>query len=241
MKNFLPILIACVFFVHLPAKAQDGTEFVRAHLKAIGGEAAWKKINSLQFEGKLENEFELIRIKQYLIKGKSYRREMKFGGRTVVDSSQRYFVLIHQNKGWKKLPDQKGTNPLPMDSSEMAFYFQDSELEDPFVQSAEKGIRISYAGTEYFNEREYHKFHLSKPGDAQEFCYLDPKTFLIHMRVVIGSDNDQTKVYEAYKKHTDGLMLPSEIRSPQGVLYIDSVRVNPVLKSELFTLPDLQR
>lgn len=235
----LRFVLLCFLLCPTFLNAQQDTVLIQAHLKAIGGEAAWKKISSLQMDGRLENDFEVIKIREYWIKGKSYRRDMQFGGRTVADTGTRYFILIHQNKGWKKLPDQIKPDPAALDKSEMVYYLQHIELDDPFVDYQESGKKISYQGTEFFNEKDYHKFLIATTEGTQEYCYLDPKDLMIHMRVTVGSDNDQTRVFESWSRNKEGMMIPGEIRSPQGVLTIESARLNPVLKPELFNLKAL--
>ncbi len=234
--TMLRILLLYILSYPLHSLGQDGSDIISAHLKAIGGEAAWRKVNSLQFEGRIDNDFETMRIKQYWIKDKSYRRDMQYGGRTVADTGMRYFVLIHQNKGWKLLPDQIKTEPVALDKSEILHYLQDLELDDPFIGFKEAGKKINYVGTEFFNETDYHKFLISTPNGTQEYCYLDMKNLMIHMRVVIGSDNDQTRVFENWTRNTEGLMLPGTISSPQGVLTLEQIRLNPKLNPDIFSL-----
>lgn len=231
------ILLPFLLF-HLGLRAQVGSDILEAHLKAIGGNERWSKIRSLALEATLENEFEVLSLKKWWVRGKSYRQDIRIGGRTVADSTQTYFVIVNGEKGWKKLPDQKNSAPITLDSNERQWYLNDMELLDPLLNDGRRGKRINYLQTEYFNDKFHHKFQIQYEGSPKlEYAYLDPDDLMLVMTVSVEQESENTRSYSSFKQHPDGYRYPSEISTARGILRVNKIDFNPVLKPDQFNLP----
>lgn len=237
--TFRKLLFLSLFlFSNLGLLAQEGPDILEAHIKAIGGNERWNKVRSLYMEATLENEFEVITLKKWWVRGKSYRQDIRMGGRTVADSTQTYFVIVNGEKGWKKLPDQKGSNPVPLDSAERQWYLNDVELMDPLLEDGRSGKRINYLQTEYFNDKFHHKFQIQYNGSPKlDYAYLDPDDLMLVMTVTVDQESENTHTYSSFTQHPDGYRYPVEISTARGILRLKKIEFNPTIKPELFNLP----
>jgi hypothetical protein len=158
-------------------------------------------------------------------------------GRTVSDTSKSYFILVNESKGWKYLPDNLKPKVLDLDSSEINLYIHTSELDDPFVQATQNNTRISFMNKEFFNNKNYIKLLIKYESGKQEYCYLDPETWLIFMRTTINSESEDMRTYLEYQKHKDGFLFPKKVITAEGTKTYNTIIVNPTFKKDQFKLP----
>ena len=62
--------------------AQTAEEIVTKYVEAIGGAAAWKKVNSLYYEGKITVQGAEVNVTLTALNGKGVRQNISFGGMT---------------------------------------------------------------------------------------------------------------------------------------------------------------
>jgi hypothetical protein len=217
--------------------AQDASSYIQKHLIAIGGEEKWTKIKSLQIETTTENEGVIISSKVHFQYHKNYRQDIHYMGRTVSDTSKSYFILVNETKGWKYLPDNLKPKVLSLDSSEINLYIHTSELDDPFVQATQNETRIIFINEEFFNNKNYIKLLIQYKSNKQEYCYLDPETWLIFMRTTINSASEDMRTYLEYQKHKDGYLFPKKVNTAEGTKTYNTITVNPTFKKDQFKVP----
>ena len=236
IKSSIIILIAMLCFGQI-SYAQDATTYIQKHLTAIGGEEKWTKIKSLQIESTTENEGVLISNVVYYQQHKNYRNDIHYFGRTVSDTSKAFFILANEAKGWKYLPDNLKSKVLPLDSNETSLLIHSSELDDPFAQASQNNTRITFMNEEFFNNKNYIKLLIQFKSGKQEYCYLDPETWLIFMRTTINSESEDMRVYLEYQKHKDGFIFPKKVNTAEGTKTYNTIIVNPTFKKDQFKLP----
>jgi hypothetical protein len=235
MKQLLFILFI-IGYLPLISFSQNTEELIAKHFQAIGGEQKWNQINSLIIEKTTNDENVLITSKEYFVRNKFYRNDLIISGRTVSDSNKKYFLLVNKTLGWKSLPDNKSGKIESMSMKEVSMYLQHINLDDPFVNYKSSGTSILFMNREYFNEKDYYKMLIKTKDGMQEYCYLDPTTYLISLRVTLGGENESSIEYTSYKKNAEGMMLPSEIITSAGITTFQKLIFNPNIKEDLFQL-----
>jgi hypothetical protein len=230
------LLLISILLSSLLVKSQPSETIIENHIQAIGGEKKWKSLQSLSYRTITEMHGVTTKADKKWINQKSYRNDFELIGRDPNESNRKYAILVHQGKGWKKLPDQLKYAFQPMDSLDCVYFMAQNELEDPFVDYKSKGRQIQYMETEYFNETNYHKFLIRYPSGLKEYCYLDPKTWLMYMRVNLNSETENATTYLDFFTTKEGLVMPKRFETFEGITTIEQLELNPKLKSEMFQL-----
>ena len=76
------VIAMAVMLVSVFTFAQTAEEIVAKHVEAIGGAAAWKKINSIYYEGKLTVQGAEINVTMTSLNGKGVRQNLTVMGMT---------------------------------------------------------------------------------------------------------------------------------------------------------------
>ena len=236
MKNRLILLIS-ILCAHFAAQAQNADAILSKHFQAIGGEKKWMSLQSLKYETTTEEDGVSTKAQKKWVKHKYYRSDIDITRRMASETKKPYGIIVNQNKGWKSLPDQMKPGFQPMDIMECKYYLSQSELENPFIDYKAQGHTIQYFETEYFNEKHYYKFLIQYNSGTSEYCYLDPDTWLIYMRVSLNTETENIRIYHEYLTLKEGLTIPKRFSNAEGMTTVESIELNPKFKPEIFQLP----
>ncbi len=234
---FVALLSACG-----PAIAVTADEIIARHIEARGGSENMKGIQSLQFTGKLvvtgefTAEFAMTRS---IRRPDRVRTEATLQGMTTVRAWDGH-------DGWAISPLFGRKDPERISRDDSKELIEIADIDGPLVNSASKGNRIEYLGTEDVEGTEAHKFRVTgKDGDVQ-YVYLDPDYFLvirvIQQRLVRGAQLETETEFGNYEK-VDGVYFPFSIESgPKGgakarQITIDKAQANIDLSDALFQFP----
>jgi outer membrane lipoprotein-sorting protein len=225
------------------ASAATVDELISKNLEARGGLANIKALQSLRTTGKMQ------------ISGDGFSMEMawsaltKQGGmrRTEVSLQGLTAVTAYDGKeAWQIQPFQGRRDPERLSADDAKPLAREADLEGPLVDSARKGVKVEYLGTEDVDGTDAHKLKVTfKDGDVQ-YLYLDPDHFL-EIRVVTqtrfrGVEYVQESDLGNYEK-VAGVYVPFSIETgPKGgsknqKITIASAEPNVKLDDALFHLP----
>lgn len=241
MSTRILVLFILLLTIYSISFAQGGDAILQKHIQAIGGEKKWAAIQSLKYETITDMHGVSTKEQKKWVKHKYYRSDIEITRRVASETNTTYGIIVNQNKGWKSLPDQMKPGFQPMDSSECMYYISKPELENPFIDAKAQGQSIQYLETEYFNDKNYHKFLIKYKDGTSEYCYLDPETAFIHMRVSLNTETENVRVYHEYTTTKDGLVLPKRFTTSQGDVFVNQPEVNIKFKPELFQMPKLAK
>jgi hypothetical protein len=238
------VLVASLGLGLAPGTSMSVTadELVAKHIEARGGAEKIKAIQSLQFTGKLNvsgdfiAEFSLI-------------RRIKRPGQARTDATLQGLTAVRAwdgHEGWAISPLSGRKDPERISRDESKELIDIADLDGPLVDSAAKGERIDYLGTEDIEGTEAHKLRVTaKDGDVQ-YVFLDPDYYLvirvIYQRSVRGALVESETDFGNYEK-VDGVYFPFSIDSgPKGGtktrrITIDKGEANIAWSDALFQFP----
>ena len=217
-------------------------ELVAKHIQARGGDEKLKAIQSLRLTGKLEisgdfsAEFAMVR---QIRRPNSVRTDATLQGITMVRAWDGH-------EGWAISPLYGRKDPERLSGDESKELIDVADIDGPLVDSAAKGNRIDYLGTEDIEGTEAHKLRVTgKDGDVQ-YVYLDPDYYLVirivYQRLVRGARVETEFDIGNYEK-VNGVYFPFSIDSgPKGgtknrKITFDKAEANVVMSDALFEFP----
>ena len=224
------------------ACAVTADELVAKNISARGGVEKIKAIHSVRYTGKLalSGDFtaEFVLVRQ-IRRPNQVRSDATLQGLTMVRAWD-------GREGWGISPLFGRKDPERLSLDESKELMEIADIDGPLVDSARKGYRIEYLGTEDVDGTEAHKLKVTaKDGDVQ-YVYLDPDHFLVirvlYQRSVRGAQVEVETDLGNYER-VAGVYFPFSIEAgPRGgaktrKITIDTMDANVALKDELFQFP----
>jgi outer membrane lipoprotein-sorting protein len=211
--------------------AQTAEEIVAKHVEAIGGIAAWKKINSIYYEGKLTVQGAEINVTLTALNGKGVRQNLTVMGMTG-------YQIITPAAGWNFMPFQGQTTPEAMTADELKASSDDLDVQGKLVDYKSKGHTVEYLGKDDVEGTECFKLKITSKAGNVETIYIDPKTYYIvrtvQKRIANGQESDVPTDLSNYQKLPEGIVVPYSITLPLGELVLSKAEVNKPVDESLF-------
>ncbi|WP_231426693.1 pitrilysin family protein [Pedobacter sp. Leaf250] len=213
---------------------KSAKDVIAAYITAIGGEAAIKKITSLQQNGEMDMQGNKLAVSMKNMLPNASSMEISMGGQAVMkqvfDGTAGYAMQMGQKKELtgddltEKKEDKGIINQL--------FYATD-------------GSKIESAGTAKVGSADAYKLTITSPSGKKKTEYYDTKTGLLlkdEKTITKGTvEINQSTEYADYKKVGDVLFphsLTQNVQTPQGAqefaIIIKEIKINPPLKAEDF-------
>ena len=211
--------------------AQTAEEIVAKHIEAIGGTEAWKKINSLYYEGKLTVQGAEINVTLTALNGKGVRQDLTVMGMTG-------YQIITPKAGWNFMPFQGQTTAEAMTADELKQSADDLDVQGKLVDYKAKGNTIESLGKDDVEGTECFKLKITTKAGNVETVFIDPKTYYIvrtiQKRIANGQESDVPTDLSNYKKLPEGIVVPFSMTLPFGELVISKAEVNKPVDESLF-------
>jgi outer membrane lipoprotein-sorting protein len=236
------MLLALLSLASAPSFAVTVDELIARHIEARGGDEKMKAIQSLQFTGKLEltgdftAELSMIR---WIKRPDRVRTDATLQGLTSVRAWDGH-------EGWAISPLFGRKEPERISRDESKDLIEIADIDGPLIDSATKGYRIDYLGTEDLEGTEAHKLRVTTNDGDVQYVYLDPDYYLVirvlYRRSVRGAQVETEADFGNYEK-INGVYFPFSIDSgPKGgektrKITIDKAEANAALSDTLFQFP----
>ncbi len=236
------LLVALLSLAPATAFAVTVDELIAKHVEARGGSEKLKAIRSLRFTGKLEvsgdfsAEFAII-------------RQIRRPNRVRTDATLQGITMVRAwdgREGWAISPLYGRKDPERLSGDESKELMDIADIDGPLVDSAAKGNRIDYLGTEDIEGTEAHKLRVSATDGDVQYVYLDPDYYLIirivYQRSVRGARMETETDFGNYERVND-VYFPFSIDSgPRGgtknrKITFEKVEANVVMSDALFEFP----
>ncbi len=248
------MLWACVFlFVAIgPAFGADAktqpqmtaAQIVEKNVAARGGLAAWRAVQSIKWNGKLEaggKQNVQLPFALEMKRPRKMRMELQFNGQTALQ-------VYDGSHGWKLRPFLNRHEVEPYTPEEMKLAGLQSDLDGPLVDYAAKGNRVELEGMDSVEGRDAYRLKVTMKDGQVRRLWVDAQTFLDVKTDGSRRMDGKMHVVDTYFRDyrpVDGLMMPfSYETSVEGVkgnrpekIIVESVVVNPRLDDALFTKP----
>jgi outer membrane lipoprotein-sorting protein len=205
------IAAALVFSLPLALQAQTADDVINAYLKARGGLAKIKAVQTervtgvITFAPGVEGPFFLER-----------KRPLKMHMEITINGQSMIRVYDGKSSGWIYNPFAPNAAVLPMTPTDISGIADEADLEGPFVDYKAKGNQIEYAGKEQIDGKIVHKLKLTaKQGDAS-FFFFDAATGLLMKWQGLRKVGDKELPWETYFRdfrEVDGLKYPFLVES----------------------------
>jgi hypothetical protein len=211
--------------------AQTAEEIVAKHIEAVGGAAAWKKVNSLYYEGKMTVQGAEINLTLTSLNGKGVRQNISVMGMTG-------YQIITPTAGWNFMPFQGQTTPEAMTADELKQAADDLDVQGKLVDYKSKGHTVEYLGKDDVEGTECFKLKITTKAGNVETVFIDPKSYYIVRSIVKktanGQESDVPTDLSNYKKLPEGIVVPFSITLPFGEMVISKAEVNKQVDESTF-------
>ena len=211
--------------------AQTAEEIVAKHIEAIGGAAAWKKVNSIYYEGKMTVQGAEVNVTLTALNGKGVRQNISVMGMTG-------YQIITPTAGWNFMPFQGQATPEAMTADELKESADDLDVQGKLVDYKSKGHTVEYLGKDDVEGTECFKLKITTKAGNVETVFIDPKSYYIVRSVVKktanGQESDVQTDLSNYQKLPEGIVVPFSIKLSFGELVISKAEVNKQVDESTF-------
>lgn len=224
------------------AEARTAEDVIARCVEALGGEAAWRAIETLELDGRHTS---FNHTEPFLLRRKRPDR-FRF------DHNESTFKLTAAYDGesawWRTdVPlFSKASWPVAMPRPYVAYIEAEAEFEWPFIGYREKGHEIELVGETEFDGEPFVELRITRrqSPEAAERWFLDRQSLLPVLRLSRGTYHgyytEQLAHFTDYRE-VAGVLLPHRVETELGndytVLEVASVRVNADLDDEVFSRP----
>ena len=211
--------------------AQTAEEIVAKHIEAIGGTAAWKKVNSLYYEGKMTVQGAEVSVTLTALNGKGVRQNISVMGMTG-------YQIITPTAGWNFMPFQGQAAPEAMTAEQLKESADDLDAQGKLVDYKSKGHTVEYLGKDDVEGTECFKLKITSKAGNVETVFIDPKSYYIVRSVAKRTANGQESNVQTdlsnYQKLPAGIVVPFSIKLSEGELVISKAEVNKQVDESTF-------
>ena len=211
--------------------AQTAEEIVTKHIEAVGGAAAWKKVNSIYYEGKMTVQGAEINVTITALNGKGSRQNISVMGMTG-------YQIVTPTAGWNFMPFQGQTTAEPMTADQLKESADDLDVQGKLVDYKSKGHSVEYLGKDDVEGTECFKIKITTKAGNVETVFIDPKSYYIVRSVVKrtanGQETDVQSDLSNFQKLPEGIVVPFSITLPFGEMVISKAEVNKKIDESTF-------
>jgi hypothetical protein len=248
-----PIVVAALaaFLAHAayakeaayPAKL-TAEQIVDKNVAARGGLEAWRKIQSMVWQGHMESADPGVPQLAFTLEQKRPNKE-RFEISQIGEKSLRVFDGAH---GWKVKPGRDGSvDPQPFTPQDLEFARQAPGIDGPLIDYRAKGVAVELAGIEKVEGKNTYRLHVKMPSGEAHDIWIDAKTFLDvkYDRFTYRPTGERAIVSVTYRNYqtVEGLQVPGTLEigggpsTPMARMVIEKIALNPPLDDKLFTAP----
>ena len=213
--------------------AQTAEEIIAKHVEAIGGEANWKKVNTLRQEATLSVQGMDINVVISGIHNKGVRQEFNVMGMSN-------YSIITPTAGWNFMPIQGQTKPEPMTEEQLKYGVDQVDLQGDVVDYKTKGHSVVKLDNEEVEGISCFKIKLTRKNGNEMVYFIDPKSFYCvrtaSKLVANGQEMETISNLSNYQKLPEGIVLPFTLESSTvpAPINISKVVVNGPVDEALF-------
>jgi outer membrane lipoprotein-sorting protein len=227
--------------VNSPPAALSAEQIVDRCVQVRGGLAAWNKIATITWVGRLESERSPVPSLPFQLQEKRPNKS-RF---EITEPSQRSVRVFNGVSGWKVRSGQDGRPEVKQFTAQEARFAREaSGLEGPLIDYRTRGSKIELEGIDQIDGRKAYRIGVRLVSGEWQTVWIDAETFLEarYDRAVYDQQGPRGTVSVRYRdyKEVEGLALPSvlEISGVAGGkpdrMVIEKVALNPPIDEREF-------
>lgn len=231
MKKLPLLLLGGLLFAGMVAKAQTADEVVQKYLNAIGGEAAWRKVNTMKATGAINAQGTEITLTLITANGKGFRTDY-----TVMGMSG--YSIITPNAGWYFNPGGGQTKAEPMTPDQVKQSQDQLDLQGELVDYKKKGHKVEFLGKDELEGTDCYKLKLVTKSGKEETWYIDQSNnYLIRSvakQTIDGKEVESATNFSNYQKLDGGIVFPMTLGTENGEINLSKVEINQPVDDKVF-------
>jgi hypothetical protein len=236
----IPVLVATLVLLALPASAQSVDDIIARYLKTIGGMEKIQNVKTLRRTGKFigGGGFEAA-VLQENKRGNLVREEFALQGMVGINA-------YDGKTGWKIEPWNGKKDAEALGEEEMKSILEDSDFDGPLVNYRQKGNKVEFAGQDTFEGTDTVKLKVTLPNGDTYLIYLDTDYYVpIKVdikRIVRGAEREYEVVLGDYKE-VAGWYLPYSVEigakgsQDKAKTVYEKIEANVALDDGRFSMP----
>lgn len=223
--------VALVVAGSITSFAQSAEEIVKKHVAAIGGEDAWKKVQSLKMVGAISAQGMEIPVTITTVNKKGMRMDVDIMGMS------NYFILTDK-EGWAYFPAQGQQKAEPLTADQVKESQDQLDIQGLLVDYKAKGSKIEFLGKDDVEGTEAFKIKLTDKNGEETTYFVDASNYFVIREVqketADGKEAEMIVNYSNFKKLAEGIVVPMSVESNMGPVALTSVEVNPKVDEAIF-------
>jgi hypothetical protein len=232
MKIRLFLLVATVVGLNFgTVRAQTVDDIISKHIEAIGGKAAWQKVNSVKLSGVVSAQGTDINITMMGVQNKGARMEITMMGMTG-------YSINTPTDGWVYMPFSGQQKPEALTPDQVKFQQDELDFQGVLVDYKSKGTTAELIGKEDVEGSECWKIKLTLKSGKVITDFFDPDSYYlireIHKATVDGKEQSQTIDYSNFQKLPEGITFPMTMNNGNGDFVIKKTEINVPVADSLF-------
>lgn len=216
-------------------KAQTMDEIINKHNEAMGGREKIMSLTSFLMTGTFKAtgdtaNIPIVATKKHMI-----------GSRIdIVANGTNNYQIITPKNGWIYTPVQGDKVPRPLVDDQFKAGQVQLDLQGPFVDYHEKGIKIVKVGNSSVNGSLCYILKVTSPNGNITNYYIDSKSnFVVKTSTKMfqfGAMEDVVTTYSDYRQNADGFWFPYDNISPRGETKYEKIETNIPVDSNIFKI-----
>lgn len=242
-KQFLPlVLLACPFLAPVLASEASASEastsetenVVERCVEALGGEAAWQAIHSLDVTCRHDSFGQTMPCRLRRQRPNLYRLDYSESSTPRTDA-------FDGNQAWWQTTIpliSRATWPVPVPAIYQDFIRRQAEFEWSMIGAEQKGHSVRSLGETSFEGETFLGLHVVLADGHEETWYLDPETYLPTLKVdegVYHGYHVEIRTHFSDYREVSGVRLPFVNEYEQGndyrIVEIQEVSVNSAVNA----------
>lgn len=211
--------------------AQTAEEIVANHLKAIGGEDAWKKVNSIKYTGNMSMQGMDVPLTMTIVNHKAMRMDMSIMG-------QNNYMIATDKEGWNFFPAGQMEKPEPMAPEQVKMTKDQLDIQGELVDYKVKGAKVEALGKDNVDGTDVVKLKYTNKEGREKVLFFDASSYYLLKQSqkvqAEGKEMDMEVGFGDYQKQPSGIVTPMSIESEAGPMKFTSIEINPKVDESIF-------
>lgn len=237
LKKLLAVALICVSLPLSTLQAQELTDILKEHYKAVGAEKL-SNMTSVTTTGKLNQAGLDIPFKQIAMRPNMFRVEGTFQGLTFIQT-------FNGSEGWSLNPFGMSADPEPVPADQLDDMKLQSDIDGMLWNWKAKGYSVTYEGEEDVEGTPCYKIRVETDSSNIFTEFLDQDSYMIIKSAsktnMMGVDVESETFYSNYMQ-VEGIAFPGKIENRYNgntgeVITVETVEFDLEYRGDLFDKP----